>query len=432
MRRNDVLAGALGAAAGMAAALVGSVISRQSDVSHFLLTMLFAGLVGLLLPPLILAVVDEDSPLQNLAFLSPAAAAAIGLLLPIRPTAAMLCIPLVLGALLWLRYSAERPSLSMLGLLVAAASGVTAGTDLIFVVDDLSGSPWERMNTVFKFFMEGWTLFALASAGVMIWLIFIVWRDGQHEPVGIMAGPRHDAAQRVDETQTSSRLTAARVALVLCAALVAAGLVYPIVGTPQRLDLSMPGSPSQLTLNGLTWMKGSWIINASGQRIDFTGDYYAILWLRQHDTNNGIIAEASIGPYRGNGARISAGTGLPSVLGWDRHERQQRYSPGIDQRLIDLRTLYDTTDVQMKRALIEQYDISYIVVGDVERKWEPEPGFAGSPIGGLPYASAEGLAAFQSMVGSELAIAFQSGDTTVYRVNPFPSIPPAPSVKASS
>ncbi len=431
-RRNDVLAGALGAAAGMAAALVGSVISRHLGFTHFLVAMLFAGVIGALLPVLVLAVVDDESPLQSLAFLSPLAAAAIGLLTPIRPTAAMLCIPLLLGALLWLRYSNERPSLSMLGLLVAAASGVTAGTDLIFVVDDLAGSPWERMNTVFKFFMEGWTLFAIASAAVVTWLVFIVWNEGQDDAVGIVTSQHHDTEERSGEVHSSHQLTAARVALVICAALVAGGLLYTAIGTPQRLDLSMPGSPSQLTLNGLTWMKGSWILNETGQKIDFTGDYYAILWLRQHDTNNGIIAEASIGPYRGNGARISAGTGLPSVLGWDRHERQQRYSPGIDQRLVDLRTLYDTTNVQLKQALIQEYDISYIVVGDVEREWEPDPGFAGIPIGGLPYASAEGLAALQSMVGSQLSVAFQSGNTTVYRVTAFPSIPPAASVKASS
>lgn len=428
LRRNDVLAGALSAAAGIAAAFVGSFINFQPDVFRFLVMVVLAGTAGALLPALVLAVVDDGSPLQNLAYLTPIAAATIGLLVPVRPTAAMLCIPLLVGVLIWL-CNLGRPALALMGLLIAGASGVTLGTDLVYVVDDLSGSPWERMNTVFKFFMQGWTLFAIAGAGVMIWLLWTVWQGKRDVSLGIVAGPHPDTLPAA-EMHSTNRLTAARIAIVLSASLVAAGLVYPIVGTPQRLSLGMPGSPDQLTLNGLTWMKGSWIYNTSGQRIDFTGDYYAIMWLRQHDTNNGIIAEASIGPYRGNGSRISAGTGLPTVLGWDSHERQQRYSPGIDQRLIDVRTLYNTPDIAVKQRLIEKYDISYIVVGDVEREWEPQAGFAGDPLGGQPYASAAGLAALKSMVGSELTVAFQYAHTTVYKVIPFPSIPPALSARA--
>ena len=33
-----------------------------------------------------------------------------------------------------------------------------------------------------------------------------------------------------------------------------------------------------------------------------------------------VIVEASIGAYRGNGSRISIATGLPTVLGWERHQ----------------------------------------------------------------------------------------------------------------
>ncbi len=286
------------------------------------------------------------------------------------------------------------------------------------------------MNTVFKFFMEGWTLFAVAAAGVFIWLIFTIWSARHDVPSGIAAGPNSDALEASLDSGTTNRLTAARIAIILCAALIAGGLVYPIVGTPQRLSLGMPGSPTGLTLNGLSWMKGSWIYNDTGQRIDFSGDYDAIMWLRQHDTGNSVIAEASIGPYRGNGARISAGTGLPSVLGWDRHERQQRYAPGIDQRLVDLRTLYDSPDMAVKQTIIDTYNIRYIIVGDVERKWEPVAGFAGDPLGGQPYASAAGLAAFDSMVGTELRVAFRSGATTIYEVVPFPSLPSATSARA--
>ncbi len=431
LRRNDILAGALSAAAAMAASFVGSVIARQPSLLDFALTVVLVGIVGAVLPFIVLIVVDESSPMSSLAYLSPVAAAAIGLMAPIRPTAAMLLMPLIVGVLIWLRY-ATRPALALFGLLVAAASGVTLGTDLIYVVDDLSNSPWERMNTVFKFFMEGWTLFAVAAAGAFLWLIFVVWQSSTAKPLGIVAGPRSRQETPEVRAANASRVAVARVALVLCCGLIVAGLMYPIAGTPSRLSLGMPASPRALTLDGLSWMKGSWIENASGQTISFKGDYYAIMWLRQHDTDNSIIAEASIGPYRGNGARIAAGTGLPSVLGWDRHERQQRDPEGIDQRLLDLRLLYNSADPAVKTAVIDKYGIRYIVVGDVERKWQPAVGFAGIQDPGEPYASASGLAAFDSMVGSELRVAFHSGDTTIYEVIPFPSLPPVAMTKGGS
>ena len=426
---NDILAGSLSAAAGMAATLVGSVVTRQSDMIHLTLSVLLVGIAGAALPALILMVVGRDTPLQHAAYLSPIAAAAVGLLAPYRPTAAMLLVPLILGALVWFRFS-NRPPLALMGLLIAAASGVTLGTEFIYVVDDLSGSPWERMNTVFKFFMEGWTLFAIAAAGVFTWLLFVVWHDAREALSSNEDDPMDSSRQATGTVVPSNRRVVARVAIILSAVLIVAGMVYPIVGTPARLSLGMPGSPHQLTLDGLAWMKGSWIYSESGQKIEFSGDYAAIIWLRQHDTNNSIIAEASIGPYRGNGSRIDAGTGLPSVLGWDRHERQQRYSQAIDQRLVDLRTLYNTPDVAMKQTIIEKYNIRYIIVGDVERKWVPQAGFAGDPIGGQPYASAVGLAALDSMVGSELRVAFVSGATTIYEVIPFPSLPSSASVEA--
>jgi uncharacterized membrane protein len=350
--------------------------------------------------------------------------------MPIRPTAALLLVPLLLGTLVWLTYSGRKP-LALIGLMVAAASGVTLGTDLVYVVDDLSGSPWERMNTVFKFFMEGWTLFALAAAAAFLWLIYLVATTLEHQPLGIIAGPIRQAPPE-SQTPTPSRITAARLALVVSVLLVAAGLIYPIAGTPSRLSNHMPGSPSSLTLNGFAWMNGSSILSANGQAIDFTGDYAAIKWLREHDQDNGIIAEASIGPYRGNGSRISSGTGLPTVLGWDSHQRQQRYWPGIDQRLNDLWTLYNTTNLTTKQNLLEEYSVRYVIVGDVERYWVPDAGFAGEADGRSPYASAAGLAAFESLVGSQLRVAFQSGDTTVFEVVPFPRLQPALSAKVGA
>jgi uncharacterized membrane protein len=143
--------------------------------------------------------------------------------------------------------------------------------------------------------------------------------------------------------------------------------------------------------------------------IGFSVDLAAIRWFNDHVDGTPVIAEASIGPYRGNGSRFSIATGLPTIIGWDRHERQQRYAEGIDARWADVRALYDSSSPDVKMQILRKYDAQYVVVGDVERY---------SYIGTEPYASAEGIAAFDDLVGKGLEIAFQSGSTTVYQVTP--------------
>ncbi|HMM43994.1 MAG TPA: hypothetical protein PKA95_19020, partial [Thermomicrobiales bacterium] len=140
---------------------------------------------------------------------------------------------------------------------------------------------------------------------------------------------------------------------------------------------------------------------------------------RANAHGNPVILEASIGPYRGNGSRISSATGLPTVLGWDRHQRQQRYQAGIDRRMSDVRAIYNDTDSTRKLEMLRRYDVRYVIVGDVERYWNS----ADNP---APYASADGLAVFDALVGNGLALAFESGHTRIYEVTPFARLSPAP------
>ncbi|MEX1157716.1 MAG: hypothetical protein WEC79_02160, partial [Thermomicrobiales bacterium] len=62
--------------------------------------------------------------------------------------------------------------------------------------------------------------------------------------------------------------------------------------------------------------------------------------------------------------------------------------------------------------------VRYVIVGDVERYWN-------TPENPTYYASPDGLAAFDRLLGNGLAIAFESGTTRVYEVLDFPAIPPA-------
>lgn len=302
-------------------------------------------------------------------------------------------------------------------LMIAAAACVGAGVELIFVVDDLHTDPvFYRMNTVFKFYNQIWVLFALSGAVLLAKMVVesgLRWPRSDAAQLGFArAASSAQPSERPDVAKGSRLLTSvraswAKLGVVLACLVLAASFVYPLVATKPRLEQRFANHLGSDTLNGLDWMNYGTLPGVGGT-ISFKGDLAAIDWFNEHVTGSPVIAEAAIGPYRGDGSRISIATGLPDVLGWDRHEYQQRYPEGIQERSNDLYQLYNTTDPQEKLAILHKYGVEYVIVGDVERMW-PYPN-------GAPYASAAGLAVFQEMVGSSLEIAFQKDGTTVYRV----------------
>ena len=107
-------------------------------------------------------------------------------------------------------------------------------------------------------------------------------------------------------------------------------------------------------------------------------DYQAIQWLRQNILGSPVIVEANTGLYHW-GDRISINTGLPVVVGWDWHTKQQ-YSllPGdiIDNRINDIRTIYETADPEEALKLLRQFNVSLVYVGPLERAVYFPGGFA--------------------------------------------------------
>jgi uncharacterized membrane protein len=109
--------------------------------------------------------------------------------------------------------------------------------------------------------------------------------------------------------------------------------------------------------------------------------------------------------YRWNG-RISINTGLPSVLGWNFHERQQRTLDPlpnlVNQREQNVKYFYNTDSIVDSVRILRFYDVRYIIVSDMERAM----------------TTPEGLAKFDQMVDQGLlTIAFQDGPAVIYDVN---------------
>jgi YYY domain-containing protein len=236
-------------------------------------------------------------------------------------------------------------------LLFLGGALLTVAVEFIFL-QDLFGT---RMNTVFKFYYQAWTVWALAGAFALMTFI-------------------------------DSRGVIAAIATTLVGALLLAGLLFPIFAAASKTN-DFSAAP---TLDGAAYLQRN--------RPD---DARMIDWLNQNVTGAPTIAEApadKYGAYSFNG-RISAFTGLPTLLGWGGHEHQWRgnYDEPA-RREPQIETLYNSTDPEAARKVLQQYDVRYVIVGQQERA----------------RYTAEGLAKFDTLC----AVAFKSGNSAIYACNP--------------
>ena len=227
-----------------------------------------------------------------------------------------------------------------------------------------------RMNTVFKFYLQTWNLLALAAAVSLP----LIWR--------------HSSA------------LARRTLLPAGALLVLVGLIYPLSAVPDRAEQRLV--PELRTLDGAAFMEQAVIVDQDRQ-IPLKWDLEAIRWLQDHVEGTPTVLEATI-PYFRWGARISIHTGLPAVLGWDSHEWLQRaeYRPMIEQRRRDVQMIYESVDLSEALALLRQYGVDYVYLGDLERA----------------YYTGAGLEKFEQMADLGVIPVFRNERVTIYRVEP--------------
>lgn len=219
-------------------------------------------------------------------------------------------------------------------LLAVLGLALTLSVEFVYLRDFFGA----RMNTVFKFYFQGWVLMACASAYGVWWLL-----------------------------RTGALPAAARVIFgVAAAGLVAAGLVYSVMGIYSRAHgfTYPPEIDAGATVAGR--YPGHWN--------SFPDDWVAIQWLRQRlpDASGSqvpVILEASVGSYR-HGGRFSAFTGFPAVLGWDYHEYQWRGTQNEqNRRLADIHTIYTTPNPDLAFDLLQHWQVDYVVLGSVEQDY---------------------------------------------------------------
>lgn len=265
----------------------------------------------------------------------------------------------------------EAPYVVVALLMLGLAFAIGVGVDLVIVEDGL-----ERLNTVFKLYLQAWVLFALAGAYGLWHLLFVEgWLRRLTWPRALWG--------------------AAAAALVLGA------LAYPAQAVPDRVGERTHTTP--WTLDGTAYMVDAVYPDEHG-RLPLQGDLRAIEWLQANVDGSPVVMEAVTPPYRW-GARVSAYTGLPTVVGWDWHEIVRKCGlapcPAVHERLRDVERGYSASDPREALAVLRKYDVEYLYVGELERLYYP----------------AEGLATFVAMAQEgTLTTAYEGDGVTIYRV----------------
>jgi uncharacterized membrane protein len=171
-----------------------------------------------------------------------------------------------------------------------------------------------RANTMFKLVYEAFIILSLSSAYILVKLISSIKRKKLLIPFSV--------------------ITAVLLSLVLIYPVFAVNSYYQDLKTYRGLD-------------GINYLSTL-----------YPGDYNLINWINKNIQGQPVILEANGDSYT-DYARISANTGLPTVIGWPVHEWLWRGAYDIvAPRIIDVQTLYESNiyDSSSKTYVVQPGD----------------------------------------------------------------------------
>ncbi len=297
--------------------------------------------------------------------------AVLGLIIGLEVKIAWVALPLAAWAAVLLLRPGQPDEKRFVLFMVGTALVLTLAVEVVVLVGDIG-----RMNTVFKFYLQAWTLLSLASAAALWWL----W----------------GAVQRIWHPAWRGGWQVVFTALVFSAAL------FPMLATADKVrDRMSPAAPH--TLDGMAYMPYS-TYSENGFDMRLVEDYQAIRWMQENVQGSPVIVEGNVSEYRW-GTRYTIYTGLPGVVGWNWHQRQQRAvipSEWVTQRIDQITAFYNGEDQAESSAFLARYNVRYIVVGQLERAiYDPA-----------------GIAKFERWSGTLWQPVYQNEATTIYEVLP--------------
>jgi uncharacterized membrane protein len=231
-----------------------------------------------------------------------------------------------------------------------------------------------RMNTVFKFYLQVWTLFAISATASAWWVLERI-RFGK-----MRWGPVYRSIGSL---------------------LVLGGMLFPLFAGIDKIRDRYVDDASH-SLNGINYMIGA-TYEENGRTLQLAEDLDGIRWMLAHIEGSPVIVEGNVTEYRW-GSRYTINTGLPGVLGWNWHQRQQRaVTPPewVTNRVDEIHQFYSTTSTEQAIGFLSKYKVKYIVVGQLEQAIYP----------------LEGLAKFFTEDAKPWKIVYQKVNTTILEVN---------------
>lgn len=321
-----------------------------------------------------------QTPLSALTKLKPyellievVAAGIAGMLLALqfvlKVPVAWFAFPLAVWALLLMLRPSQPDGKRLVLFMIGTGLVLTLIVEFIVLSGDIG-----RMNTVFKFYLQVWVLFAISAAAALGWIMKEFSQWGQRGKWIFQLGG---------------------------GVLLAGALMFTYTGIMDKIrDRIAANIP--FTFDTITYMQYSTYWDQV--ELDLSRDYHAIRWMQDNIQGSPVIVEANTPEYRW-GTRYTIYTGLPGVVGWNWHQRQQRalFPDGwVSGRVQEITDFYNTRDLSAAKKFINKYDVKYIVVGQLEQNlYRPE-----------------GLAKFEFGVGSAWKVAYEDSGTVIYEVLP--------------
>lgn len=245
---------------------------------------------------------------------------------------------------------------------------LTIVVELVYLVGDIG-----RMNVVFKLYHQAWMLLTL--------------------PMGLAAATLWRDLYRL-RTRTQIAFQVAFIVLFFIA------LLFPVLATKDKItDRMDPNAPQ--TLDGMKYMETSQFA-VNGIVMNLGQDYRAIQWMQENVQGSPVILEAQAYEYYW-GNRYTIYTGLPGVVGWNYHQRQQRAvlrNNAVQERVDEVNAFYLSLDEEFIKNYLDKYNVEYIIVGQQEQAFYP----------------AETLVKFDSYDGMLWDVVYSEADTVIYKV----------------
>jgi YYY domain-containing protein len=204
-----------------------------------------------------------------------------------------------------------------------------------FYVDDHYDGQLERMNTVFKVYLEMWFIWTAAAAYAVFIVSDYLTRKGKKKLKYSWFG--------------------------FVGIFIAMGMVYPISSTYTKTGRFNFES----TLEGL-----------KRAELMYPADCEAIEWMRNNVKGMPVILESCGNAYSWD-SRFATFGGFQTILGWANHEAGWRNSwDEVNKRWTDINLLFQTNNIDEALRLLNKYKVEYVIVGTLERRNYPHSGLA--------------------------------------------------------